>query len=245
MGRTLVLWVLLIAIFIGSYAFFQSRDGAETSLAEPSMLEFALGLLKQFVMILPVVVFVGWLSSRARKTIALWKRLNEAQQLGKLAEALEAGIALRRAAGERADVLQRVGSLELMLWKISPARDDLEAAANKGSQEALGPLWVAKALLGEPPGALDTVSSFGALAAAIVSSKKADWVTVGSLLGTFAAKQLPNTLGALARTLEAWSVMERTGEKRHVDPVALFAETGPGELAKVWPELIAFVERAR
>lgn len=35
-----------------------------------------------------------------------------------------------------------------------------------------------------------------------------------------------------------------SGEKRHVDRIALFGETGPEGLRKGWPELIDFVERA-
>ena len=60
-----------------------------------------------------------------------------------------------------------------------------------------------------------------------------------------------------ARTVGLWVVLiilfvafyqmcieKLTGELRHVDRIALFGETGPEELRKAWPELIAFVERA-
>jgi hypothetical protein len=36
-----------------------------------------------------------------------------------------------------------------------------------------------------------------------------------------------------------------TGEQRHVDRVTLFGEVGPDRLGAFWPELVAWVEKAK
>ena len=82
------------------------------------------------------------------------------------------------------------------------------------------------------------------LAEAILLIRAGDAMGARAKLGRFEVKHMAGTIGALARTLDALCIERLTGELRHVDRVALFGESGPDELRKAWPELIAFVERA-
>lgn len=75
-------------------------------------------------------------------------------------------------------------------------------------------------------------------------ARAGDFRAVLDRVSGFDAKQLPGVLGALGRTLEAWAVELTSGERRHVDRVALYGESGPDELVRAWPELVAFTERA-
>ncbi|MBE2253490.1 MAG: hypothetical protein IAE78_28440 [Myxococcus sp.] len=106
----------------------------------------------------------------------------------------------------------------------------------------LGDVAGARQALGQRPSSADP--RLNTLTEAVLQLRAGDLEGARTRLGRFDAKQLAGTFGALGRALEGFCVAQLSGELRHVDRVALYGETGSGELASAWPELVAFVERA-
>ena len=82
------------------------------------------------------------------------------------------------------------------------------------------------------------------LARAVVAARAGRWAETRELLRRYEVTLLGGPTGALADTLAAWAVEKTSGERRHVDPVALFGEGSSASLQEYWPELVAFVEQA-
>jgi hypothetical protein len=257
--RTLVLYVVLMFVFVGLFKFFQANAPAEP-LPEKDDATLWRDIAIQF---LPILVFFTIFVVSLRRLRTTNRVAGAGVALlgqGRYAEALEQFEQYRRANPRDAVGAFNTGAAKLSLWKVEAARADLQAAEQMGggTQGALATalpehLALALALLGDEPGARRMLSSLPvgkgdvgrvALAEAILLARAGNASEARRRLSSFESKQLSGSIGALSRTLDAMCVESLTGELRHVDRVALFGETGPDELRKAWPELIAFVERA-
>lgn len=177
--------------------------------------------------------------------------------LGRAAEALAAYETAVRHAPKNALGPSKVGIAKTLLWRPAAALDAF-ARARAASVGGITPSAVehealVKALSGDVSGARRSLQEvpapardprLTALVEAVLMARAGDFRAVLDRVSGFDAKQLPGVLGALGRTLEAWAVELTSGERRHVDRVALYGESGPDELGRAWPELVAFTERA-
>lgn len=150
----------------------------------------------------------------------------------------------------------------LYLWQLAAARHDLELSLTLRplGQDTDAPFAaVARPMLALLDGLdgrvdrarerLDTLdpdaeSSLVALAEAVIACRQQRWKDAQVFVRTPEVLTLTSTIGALARTLDAWSLAEQGGPLEVVDQVALFSEASPDELRAAWPELFAFLERA-
>ncbi len=82
------------------------------------------------------------------------------------------------------------------------------------------------------------------LAKAVIAARNGDWQEARALLQRYEIKLLGGPLRGLADGLYVWCIEKLTGERRHVDRVAVFGEGGTDSLRKYWPELTAFLEDA-
>ena len=89
-----------------------------------------------------------------------------------------------------------------------------------------------------------TRSAHLTIANAIIALREGDAAKARALLAGYEVKMLGGPMRGLADALSAWCVDQLTGERRPIDKVALFGESGPEGLRSVWPEVITFVERA-
>jgi tetratricopeptide (TPR) repeat protein len=89
-----------------------------------------------------------------------------------------------------------------------------------------------------------TRSAHLTIANAVIALREGDPAKARALLAGYEVKMLGGPMRGLADVLTAWCVEQLSGERRPVDKVALFGESGPEGLRLVWPEVIAFVERA-
>lgn len=161
----------------------------------------------------------------------------------------------------RSSILPLNRGVALMcLWRVAEADAAFaEAAAKRLTGFDLARLLhpqraLAAALLGSPEAAerwLEEAAAAGAgdsaqgtLARAVVAARRGEWAQVRSLLQRYEVKQLGGPSRGLADALSAWAVEQLTGERRHVDRVALLGEAGTDALEELWPELADFVARA-
>ncbi len=177
--------------------------------------------------------------------------------LGRTAEALAAYEAAVRHAPKNALGPSKVGIAKTILWRTGAALEAF-AQARAASVGGITPSAIehealVKALRGDASGARRSLqevpvpardSRLTALVEAVLMARAANFPGVLDRVSGFDAKQLAGVLGALGRTLEAWAAEMTSGERRHVDRVALYGESGPDELGRAWPELVAFTERA-
>lgn len=89
-----------------------------------------------------------------------------------------------------------------------------------------------------------TRSAHLTIANAIIALRAGDAAKARALLAGYEVKMLGGPMRGLSDALSAWCVERLTGERRPIDKVALFGESGPEGLRLVWPEVITFVERA-
>jgi hypothetical protein len=152
-----------------------------------------------------------------------------------------------------------VGVALSLLWRLAPA-DAALAQAEKGGRhnQFVGrnaPLLRAlvAAVAGRTGDALALLDRLhpeagetgtAQLARAVLACRRGVFGEALTLVDRFEVRQLGAVQGALGGALRAWALAEETGEVRHVDRLALFGETSPDALRAVWPELVAFVERA-
>ncbi|MDP1829102.1 MAG: hypothetical protein Q8L48_37915 [Archangium sp.] len=213
----------------------------------------------------PLLLLFGWQAFLDRRKLR-WKRLlrqgHEARNAERMARALE----LYLEAGERAPQQPQnrlcVGATRLYLWQLAAARRDLELSLTLrplGQDEDAPLRAVAMPMLalldgldgrvGRARERLDTLdpgadSSLVALAEAVIACREQRWVDAGAFARDPEVLALGSTIGALARTLDSWSLAEQGGPLQLVDQVALFSEASPDELRAAWPELFAFLDRA-
>ncbi|MFT3713198.1 MAG: hypothetical protein QM817_36550 [Archangium sp.] len=84
----------------------------------------------------------------------------------------------------------------------------------------------------------------GPLIFAAVAARDRNWKAVRTQLSNCQRNELSPPLRALAQVLDAWSAEQLNEPRQTIDRVALYAEGGPEQLQKKWPELAEFVERA-
>jgi hypothetical protein len=247
MWRTLVLWVVLVAMFI---AIYQSLGGGTHGAA--------LGGFGPWLAVAPLMVGLLLWSRRQRGINQLSVEGAELLHRGRAAEAL-AKFEEFRGKSRSAVGPFNVGIARMTLWQLDEAARELEVA-KKGSKQLPAVrhgipvlLGLIHALRGDTRAANDAIGAVDAklkdtgqvlLAQAALSCRAGDFAKGRELLGRHEVKQLGGFNGALAAALHAWSVEQTQNELRHVDRIALFGETGPERLKAAWPELAAFVERA-
>jgi tetratricopeptide (TPR) repeat protein len=182
---------------------------------------------------------------------------------GRYSEALTHFEAERQAVPNDPLVLFDVGVTRLQLWQLDRARAALEdawslrarAAGHARTLNTLVPEHLALicALRNEPTASLewqrtvppdDADPARAALANAILAAHAGEWATARTLLSSFEVKQLGGVFGGLVRAVDAMCIERLTGEQRPLDRVALYGETGPEELRKVWKDLVEFVDRS-
>ena len=89
-----------------------------------------------------------------------------------------------------------------------------------------------------------SVGGLRTLVTAVIAARAGRAMEAFTRLSQPEVKQLGGMPRALADTLRAFLVFQDRGERWPVDRIALFGESGPEQLQKVWPELAAFVEQA-
>lgn len=259
--KTFILWVVLITLFFAFYQIFSLPPGeaaatATTTAPQPLWMS---ALTNWLPIVFLFLFFVFFMRAAQRKHVPVNEGVRLLHQ-GRYAQALKQFETYRKAQPTEPIGAFNAGSTRLQLWKLEAALADLEAAQKmaKGKVEALKTLLpehlaLTFALLGRPADARRHLAEIPAekgdpgriaLAEAVLHARNGELHLAREKLSSFEAKQMGGTLGALARTVDALCIERLTNELRHVDRVALFGETGPDELRKAWPELIAFVERA-
>ncbi len=258
MVKTLALWVILIILFVAFYAIF-SRQPGEAFVESPRQPDS--GRLSMLLKGLPYVflglwIFFYWNLRRGHASAVEGLRLF---QQGRYVQALAIYEKYRKAHPRQPLSPLNTGAARLFLWKLDQALLDLQEAQRLlGTQEwelrgmILENLALTQALLGRSAEARLTLSNIPAgkadpprvgLVEGVLLARTGDAAGARAKLGTFGVKQLGGSIGAMSRAVDGLCIETLTGQQRHIDRVALFGETGPDELRKAWPELIAYVER--
>lgn len=260
--KTIGVWVVLMVMLVAIYQIF-SVPPAEGTDAATASTGSQTSWWSIFAGWLPIVFiflfFIFFLRAQQKKHADTHEGVRLLNQ-GRYSQALELFERYRKRQPSQPVGPFNVGSTRLQLWKLESALTELEAAkklnATKIAQlRALLPehLALTHALLGRAGDARRELSEIPAgtgdpgrlaLVEAILAARSGDAASARTRLSAFEVKQMSGTVGAFARTLDAWCIERLTGELRHVDRVALFGEASPDELRKHWPELVAFVERA-
>lgn len=250
--RRLVVWLVLVALFLGAYVL-------ATRLPEDLRVRFVTSWFPfaMFAVFLAVfVLFLSW----ARAANRLSVEGNSFLAQGRFVDAI--GMFERAAKlARRSNVIPYYRGIALLcLWRVEEAeRAFAEAAGQRVVAADLTKLLhpsrsLAAALLGREAEArvrLAEAERVGAgstaevlLARAVLAGRAQRWDEARGLLQRYEVKLLGGPVRGLADALYAWCVEQLTGELRPVDRVGLLGETGPEALERLWPELWAFVERA-
>jgi hypothetical protein len=176
---------------------------------------------------------------------------------GRVFAALEAFTAARSLAKSPVVATFNIGLCRLCLWQLDEAERELAtlharkdltpqfrgmmlqrfalvAALAGRSQDAVARLDEARALT------RDTLVE-APLAEAVLACRDQDWARARALLEREEMLTLVATLRGLRDALLAWSVARLTGERRGVEPLAVFHEASPDKLQAAWPEFAAFL----
>ncbi len=259
--KTIILWVVLIVLFVAFYNVFQHRpEAGDAPVAAPATQTDLTGLAAQWLPIVFLFLFFVFFMRALQKRHAASHEGARLLAQGRYLQALEHFEKYRRQQAKQAAGPFNSGVARLQLWKLDEAVADLEAAEKLGGgrHAQLGPLLqehlaLSLALLGRSDDARRRLASVPhdegdpgriGLAEAILLARSGDAAGARTRLGAFEVKQLGGSVGALARTLDALCIEQLSGERRHIDRVALYGEVSPDGLKKVWPELVAFVDRA-
>ncbi len=253
MRKSLGLWVLLIVLFVAFYNLYSTPAATQQGQTHSSQGWVTWAVLGAVV--LAIVLYVRHAQKKVARTHEGVRFLRE----GRYAQALEVFESVRLTNKKDPTLLYNCAVTRLHLWQLENARRDFEAVkAMKGEKAAIVTLlpehlalaYVLSGRLGEATRELATVPADKGepgrltLVTALVLLRSGEAAGARAKLASFEVKQLGGAMGTLARTAEAFCIEHLSGEKRHVDRIALFGETGPEGLRKGWPELIDFVERA-
>lgn len=258
--KTIILWLVLIVLFVAFYQFFSvPPDPNAAPVPQGPRTDWFSIILGWAPFIVLFVGFILFMNARQRRFVPNNDGVKLLHQ-GHYVKALEVFEKFSKDHPKLPLGPFNAGSTRMQLWRLEAALRDFEAAQQLGAAKskemvALLPehLALTHALLGRTADARRMLSEVPAgqadpgrvgVAEAILFLRAGDAARAREKLNIFEVKQLAGTLGALARTLDALCIEQLTGERRHVDRVALFGGTGPEDLRKAWPELIAFVERA-
>jgi tetratricopeptide (TPR) repeat protein len=243
--------VLAGAFAFGFYAFYQVFQIRPDGEAPPSLLP---GVVPAFALAAIAYWFFG-------PTAQVVSPTNEAIELLNRGRAAEALARFQQAGGKTPTPIERynIGIARLFLWQLDEAIAELELASTQAGEVELlkrgGPmvLALATALMGRRPQAQSWLEKVDArdrelgnvlLVHAVFAARDGDFAKAREMLSRHEVKQLGAFYAALAHAVTAWCIEQTQGERRHVDRIALFGETGPERLQKAWPELAAFIERA-
>lgn len=208
---------------------------------------------RQFVpTLLAFLIFVFGFWRPVARDRAVLGRANDALQQGRVTEALAGFDELKKSAPTWSVSSLRTGYAKLLLWRLPEARADLEYARRRGaSPEIAGWLAITLGLLGDRAAAQELLGELSSpkadrrvrpLVEAVLAARAGDFAAALRPLSSFEVKQLPGTLGAFARALEAWALERTSGSRGPVDRVAIFGETGGEGLRKAWPEFCRFLD---
>lgn len=255
--RTMLLWLALTVLFVAFYKAFSTPPGAAKGAPTHSEAEPWLAFLTTW---LPLIVIVGAvlviLSVRGRKG----RRLNnEAVQLmsrGRYAEALSKLEEARPHMKSQAALHINLGMVNLWLWRPGAALPEFAEArklkampqlhANVAAAQAL-----AEALRGELAAArrhLDETAILKPdpllrhLAEAVILAREGSFPRALEAVDRPELRSLAGMERGCADALRAWCHERQTGERRTVDPIAVYGETGPDAVKTLWPEFAQFLE---
>ena len=242
--KTALLW-LVLALMMG-IAYANMKRG---SLAALVFVLLAFG----------VIVAVGWLNRRRPHL----KVANEALELfnrGRYAKALEKWQAADQLKPGEPVTRANIGMARAHLWQLAGAREDLLAALENKQLPAQYQPFIraqlmavvalegrldearrhAELLLKQQPEPLPLM----VLAEAVVDLREGRTALAHTRLRSSEIKQLQGSYAVLANCLDAWCIKLSRNELRHVDTVALFAESSGEGLNAAWPEFAAFLSEA-
>jgi hypothetical protein len=176
---------------------------------------------------------------------------------GHVFAALEKFLAARPLAKSPVIPTFNIGICRLQLWQLEEAEHQLSRVSERedllpGFRGILmGPFALVAALEGRLKEALQRIdearelksdsAAQAVLASAVLSCRRGDWTGGRALLERPECLTLGGPLRGLRDALLAWSVERLTGERRHVDLLAVFGEAAPDKLQAAWPELVAFI----
>lgn len=176
---------------------------------------------------------------------------------GHVFAALEKFLAARPLAKSPVIPTFNIGICRLQLWQLEEAERELSRVAERedllpGFRGMLmGPFALVAALEGRLREALQRLdeardlksdsAAQAVLALAVLSCRRGDWSGGRALLDRPECFTLEGPLQGLREALLAWSVERLTGERRHVEPLAVFGEASPDKLQAAWPELVSFI----
>jgi tetratricopeptide (TPR) repeat protein len=253
--RLIVLWIALIVLFVAFYVFY-SGGGQSTDLLDVLRMGggwFAFALLGVFVTIVAVFVAVAFGGARTHNEgVALLTEGRHTQALEKFERALPA---LRR----NPLIHMNIGSVHHNLWQLEKAEESLLRATKMMlsshvkmlalpllalNQALLGKAIEARAVLEKVREAGHDASPVALLAQAVLFCRERQWAEAQTVLARHELRNLGGVSRSLADALRAWSAENTTGQKRHVDVVGVFGETGPDRLQLYWPELAQYLDTA-
>ncbi len=250
----IALWLVLVVLFVAYYVFSSANDaGTNGNSGGLPFPEIVVAVLVGLVVALFAVVLPRRRAARlSNEGVALLSQ-------GRILAALEKFEATRPALNKHSIFFYNVGVTRLSLWQLEEAERELEQARRKRLSGDVSPLAIphlalAKALQGKAAAAREWLqqakslktdgSATALLATAILACRDQDWSTARATLERPELNSLGGPYRGLHETLRAWCVEQTAGERRHVNAVSLFGETGPDRLRAAWPELVAFVDRA-
>lgn len=243
--KTLIIWVVLIAIFIAVYDLNQSGRGSVAALV------LFVGLL----VVVGVGIFFGRRAQRGNRTNQEGIKLLDS---GRLVAASEKFELAAQQLGNNAYVARfNLGLARLRLWQLEAAVEALQSAQGRAAKAKnlelpqFLYLALALALLGrtaEARAALEKLQGepdgLQRITRAVLAARAGDFEAAFDEASRHEVKLLGGSFRGLAEAIRAWARLQTKGDRWPVDRIALFGEAGPELLQRAWPELVAFVEQA-
>jgi tetratricopeptide (TPR) repeat protein len=243
------LYVGLIVLYLAYYRFFSTNPGA------PGSDRF--GILA--IALLGTGAILTFVVLRARKGLRLNNEGVALMGQGRIVAALDKFKAAQPLLKRNPLIPFNIGAAQLSMWRLPDAVLDYERA-NKSAlagnlRQLIAPqLALANALqgngaasekwLGESKKLANEAAPAAVLAQAVTACRAGRFDDARALLDRHELRSLGGMQRGLSDALRAWCAEQVAGERRHVDRVAVFGETGGDALRLAWPELAEFLERA-
>jgi tetratricopeptide (TPR) repeat protein len=176
---------------------------------------------------------------------------------GHVFAALEKFMAARPLAQSPVLTTFNIGVCRLYLWQLEEAERELSRVQERENLTPqfrgilMAPFALVAALEGRLREAFQRLdearelksdsAAEAVLASAVLACRRGNWAGARELLEREQCLSLLATSRGLRDALLAWSVERLTGERRRVDPLAVFGEASPDKLQAAWPELVAFI----